>query len=311
MRNQSEDKFNNRTESNDSRQTRRDVLRSIGATAGILIGSGTAIDEVSAETVPTTPETFRVQGQEIITTYITPDEIQIKRRRVSPDLKERYGQAALVTTETHPRPEDHDNDLPQRDTRTIRQEWDTYYAKKDEWTEYLTERDKIASEISTMALDRPDDCPMWYHENVDGGFERKGPMNLVGITMNGEIDGLITVLQEEGGWSSIVVQYNRFAWVPQNSQFEMQHRSAATSSLRLLGGYHAKFWKTGNYITTTAHEDNEVKHEAISFNTAEFEMVDIFNQYSESNAIKNRYNFNNNGYLDHGGYVSHIYSSEP
>ncbi|UPM42013.1 hypothetical protein [Halocatena salina] len=295
--------------SKESKQTRRAVLRAIGVTTGSLIGLNTGTYEISAETIPTTPDAFRVQGKEIVTTRITPNEARVKRRRISTDLKERYGRESLVTIETYPRKDNNNDGLPNRETRTVRRPWNTYYAKEDEWDEYLTGRDKVMAEISPAALDRPADCPKWYYENVDGGFERKGPMNLVGLTINKKIDGLVSILQS-WGWTDNVLQYNRFAWIPQRSQFEQQHRSAAESSARLDGGYHVKFWATGDtYTTITAHEDDRVPHEAVSFNTAEFEIVDIFNSHGRSNAIKNRYNFNNSGYLDHGGYVSHIYSS--
>ncbi len=304
-----EESSNGQKEQNDCGQTRRMVLQSIGTTAGMLAGLGVSTREANANPVPDAPESFRVQGTEIVTTHIKPDEVRVRRRCVSTDLKERYGQQAIVSTETHPRPENQDDGLPKRNTRTIRRPWDTYYAKDDEWAEHLAKRDKEASSIETNALDKPIDCPKWYYENVDGGFERKGPMNLAGLTQSKNVSAITDILVSQG-WSDVVLQHNRFAWVPQRSQFEMQHKSVATDPARVDGGKHAKFWATGNnYITGTAHEDNWVPHEAVSYNSAEFQIVNIFNSRGIANAIKNRYNFNNGGYLDHGGYVSHLYSS--
>lgn len=246
----------------DCRRPRRDVLRSIGVAVGSLVGPGAS--EASAKALSTVPESFRVQGNETVRTHITPNEIQIKRRRVSSNLKERYGRASFVTTETRPRPENHADDLPQRDTRIARRPWDTYYAKEDEWKGYLIKRNKATTEISQKAVGRPADCPKWYYESVASGYERKGPMNIVGMTADKKIDGIVSILQS-WGWTDDVIQYNRFAWVPQRAQFEQQHRSAATDPIRPNGGYHVKFWATGDtYTTITAHEDNAIPHKSVS-----------------------------------------------
>lgn len=293
--------------SRSDQRTRRGVLRSIGVATGTVVGIGGATHRVSATAIPDALESFQTRGKETVTTHITPTEFRVKRQLVSTDLKERYGRASLVTTETHPRPTDHDDGLPERDLRKDHRSLETYYAKEDEWTKYLTERDKAASEMGPRAVDKPADCPKWYYDNVEGGFELKGPMNLVGECNSGTVDRLVSVLFADR-WTDVVIQYNRWAWVPQHTQFEMQHASAATHSAGFLGRRHVKFWKTGDqYFTGAAHEDDAFPHEVASYTAAEFEIVGIFNDSSDCSSNKNAYDFDNSGYGDHGGYASYIY----
>ncbi|MFD1646966.1 hypothetical protein [Haloarchaeobius litoreus] len=289
-------------------RTRRDVLRSLGVGAGTLAGLSAATRRALADTGDGLPDSFRVRGTETVTVRIDPEEVSVTRRRVSPDLERRYGRAsrALVTTETYPRPEARSDDLPARDTRTIRRPWDTHYATAEEWETYYTERDVSTTEVSGDALARPSDCPKWYFEAVDGGYELKGPMNLAGSNTFIDMDEAVDTLTSNG-WTDIVVQYNRYAWVPQNAQFEMQHQTAATGTFRILGGYHAKFWDTGDYVTMTAHEDDAVPHEAISYRTAENEIASVFEDASGVDAITDYYDFENGGDLDHDGFVTDLY----
>lgn len=289
-------------------RTRRDVLRSLGVAAGTVAGVSAATRRALAAPADGLPEAFRVRGTETVTVRIDPDEVSVRRRRVSPDLERRYGQAsrALVTTERYPRPDDRADDLPRRDSRTVRRPWDTHYAKAEEWRTYYTERDVSTTEVAGDAVSRPSDCPKWYFEQVDGGYELKGPMNLTGSNVFIDIDEAVDTLTSNG-WTDIVVQYNRYAWVPQNAQFEMQHQTAATGTFRILGGYHAKFWDTGDYVTVTAHEDDPVPHEAISYVTAENEIAGIFEDASGVGAITDYYDFENGGDLDHDGLVTDLY----
>lgn len=292
----------------DSDRTRRGVLRSLGVAAGTVAGLSAATRRALADPGDGLPASFRVRGTEVVTLRIDPDAVTVRRRRVSPDLERRYGRdsRALVTTETYPRPEHRSDGLPTRETRTLRRPWDTHYATADEWAAYYRQREVSATGVTTDAVARPSDCPKWEFEAVDGGFARSAPMNLAGSNAFVDVDGVVDTLTD-GGWTDIVVQYDRYAWVPQHQQFESQHAAAATSTFRILGGYHAKLWDTGDYVTVSAHEDDTVPHEAVSFEAAETEIASVFDGASDAGSIVDYYDFENGGQLDHDGLVTDLY----
>lgn len=156
-------------EDHDSRSNRESGRRRFLRTVGTLGLAGVGLPALSGRSGATGddsgPEAFRVTGREVIRTEITPETVTVHKRKISEDLRRRYGLTppVLTKTETLERPAPGEDDLPERDTTTIEREWDTYYAKEAPGLQGCSRRqvraawgrgDGLLSCWSSMTLDR-------------------------------------------------------------------------------------------------------------------------------------------------------------
>ncbi|UPW00504.1 hypothetical protein M0R88_00010 [Halorussus gelatinilyticus] len=283
--------------------TRRRFLKGIGAASAGAFGLPLLSDEGRAASESRAPEKFRVTGREIVQTKIRPEEVTVRTRKISPDLKKRYGLTppVLTKTETFRRPKPEADDLPERDTRTDKREWDTYYAKPDEWKDYH----QRSGGVGIQSKD-PDEenhpYGVWEYEAVDGGYETAAPMNVISERSTGDVAGVLT----SNGWTDNVVQYNRHAYNSATNQFEQQDKSVATGTFGFLGRKHLKMWEFEGYVSGSAHVDNSVPHEATSFEDAEQAIEGVFDDASGWYGSKDYYDMNNGYQLDHDNYATKL-----
>ncbi|NEU56407.1 hypothetical protein [Halorussus sp. MSC15.2] len=278
--------------------TRRQFMNGIVSLGLGALGLPLLSESGTAASGPAVPEKFRVTGREIVKTKIRPDSVTVTKRKISDDLRRRYGitPPVLTKTETFDRPKAKQDDLPLRDTRTEKRPWDTYYAKEDEWKAHY----RKTGGVSVQARD-PDeeDHPygVWEYEAVDGGYETAAPMNVISEQSAADVAGVLT----SNGWTDNVVQYNRYAYNSATNQFEQQDKSVATSTFGFLGRNHLKMWEFEGYVSGSAHVDSSVPHEATSFDDAEAAIEDVFDGASNWYGYDDYYDMNNGSQLDHDG----------
>ncbi len=276
--------------------TRRQFLQSIGAVSAGAFGLSLVSGEGRAASDSTGPEKFRVTGREIVQTKIRPEEVTVRTKKISSDLKKRYGLTppVLTKTETFQRPKPEADDLPERDTRTDKRKWDTYYAKPDEWKDYHQRSGGVSIQSKDPA---EEDHPygIWDYEAVDGGYETSAPMNVISEQSTGDVAGVLT----SNGWTDIVIQYNRYAYNSATNRFEQQDKSVATGTFGFLGRNHLKMWEFEGYVSGSAHTDSAVPHEATAFEDAEQAIEDIFDNASGWYGYKDYYQMDNGYQLDH------------
>ncbi len=303
---------------------RRGLLRAAGSTVAALglstglgvtgsssVGSAAAGSGGRTNDAASPPSRFGVRGREIRRVQIRPSEVEVHTRKTSPALKQRYGyeKGTVSKTETFERPKPEADDLPQRDTRTTNERWETEIATADEWKEAFDRGAGAASANAALSATGPsyreDDYPfgVFEYEKTDGLFEKTAPMNVISpYAMSSVVDVL-----ESNGYTGIVVQYNRHAFNTDTWQFETQHDSAATGTFGFLGRKHAKFWEFGGYVSCSAHVDSSVPHEAISHEDAEQHIEGIFDDVSGWYGHDDYYDLNNGSYLDHDGSATGLF----
>jgi hypothetical protein len=290
-----------------SRGGRRQFLKGIG-TFGVgalglpLLSRGGAAASGDSES-GAAPEKFRVTGKEVVQTKIRPDSVTFEKRKISDDLRRRYGISppVLTKTESVERPAPEKDDLPLRDTRTVEREWNTYYAKEDEWKAYFESGGDLGAEYLDPA---EEDHPygIWEYEAVDGGYETAAPMNIISEQSKGDVAGVLT----SNGWTDNVVQYNRHAYNSATNQFEQQHKSVATGTFGFLGRKHLKMWEFEGYVSGSAHIDSSVPHEATSFEDAEQAIENTFDDASGWYGYDDYYYMDNGYQLDHDSYATKL-----
>jgi hypothetical protein len=279
---------------------RRRFLRGVGALG--LAGVGLpALSTRGGASDDSGLDAFHVTGREVIRTEITPETVTVHKRKISPDLRKRYGLTppVLTKTESLERPAPGEDDLPERDTTTVEREWDTYYATEAEWTEYF--KGGVGAEYHDPVEDQKP-YGTWEYEAVDGGYEITAPMNIISEETTGAVTNVLT----SDGWTDNVVQYDRHAWNSETYQFETQHKSAATGTFGFLGRHHLKMWEFEGYVSGSAHVDSSAPHEATSFEDAEQEIESVFDGNSGWYGYGNYYDLDNGGHLDHDGQATKL-----
>lgn len=288
-------------------ESRRSFLRTLGGAASVFATASLFANGGAAKEGPA-PDEFAVSGHKIVRAEIRPDEVTVHTRRVSPDLARRYGitPPVLTKSETFDRPNPEADDLPQRDTRTEKRPWNTYYAKEDEWRSVLESRTDAAGLAYTQGTYAEEQNPygIWEYEAVDGGYEIAAPMNVVSDEAMTDVVNIL----DSNGWTTYVVQYNRHAWNSETNSFETQHASAATGTFGFLGRKHAKFWEFGGYTSCSAHIDDEVPHDAISFEDAEQAIEGVFDGASGWYGYDDYYDTNNESMRDHDGEATGLFT---
>lgn len=291
----------------DSNPSRRRFLRAAGGltsaalTAPFLTGAG------GADSGPA-PEKFRVSGHQIVKARIRPDEVVLEKRKIAPELRQRYGISppVLTKTETIQRQRPEADDLPRRDVRTHKHEWDTYYAKEEEWHEVLT-APKAAGFSASAEPSVETDYPygVWQYEEVDGGYEISSPMNVIASESIGDLKPVF----DDDGWSTgWIAEYTRYAWNSDTEQFESNHDSVANSAFGFLGRNHARMWEFGDHTSMSAHVDSSVPHSATSYLEAEREIEDVFDDASGWWGFQDYYDLPNCCKMDHNGHATRPYS---
>jgi hypothetical protein len=282
--------------------SRRRFLRGVGALGLAGLGLPALSTSGSASGDDSGLEAFRVTGKEIVRTEITPESVTVHKRKISDDLRRRYGLTppVLTKTESVERPAPGEDDLPERDTTTVEREWDTYYAKEAEWHEYFKGGEVGAAYHDPVEDQKP--YGTWEYEAVDGGYEITAPMNVISEETTGAVTGVLL----DAGWTDNVVQYDRHAWNSETYQFETQHKSVATGTFGFLGRHHLKMWEFEGYVSGSAHVDSSAPHEATSFEDAEQEIESIFDDASGWYGYEDYYDLDNGGHLDHDGQATKL-----
>ena len=255
---------------------------------------------------------FGVRGREIRRERIRPEEVEVTVRKSSPDLKKRYGKnkATISRTETYDRPKPEEDDLPTQETRTTTAPWEAEIATEAEWREAFTDSEsRSVGEASVSTTDhsyREDyyDFGLFEYEKTDGLFERTAPMNVISPE---SLSGVVGVL-DSNGYTTYVVQYDRYAWDSDQYTFRTQDRSAATGTFGFLGRKHVKFWEFGGYVSGSAHVDSSVPHEAVSFEDAEQHIEGKFDGASGWYGYDDYYDVDNGSFLDHDGSSTGLFS---
>lgn len=281
---------------------RRSFLRAVGGLAAAGLASGTAAGRGRTDL-----SSFAVSGRKYVRVEIEPETVTLHTRRESADLRRRYGRGkgVLRKTETFDRPDPADDDLPERAIRTERHPWETYYATPEEWRAVLSERGsrvRAASGVRPGETDHP--YGIWEYEAVDGGYEVAAPMNVLSPEGIGDV---VEVL-DDNGWTTYLLQYDRYAYNSATERFETQHRSAATSPFGFLGRTHAKFWEFEGYTSCSAHVDDAVPHDATSFDDAEAAIEDSFDGAAGWYGFDDYYATDNGSQLDHDGAATGLFS---
>lgn len=276
-------------------------LSSLGLTIPLLSGGGSASKQPA-------PEEFKVSGHQIITTDIEPDRVTVHKKKISSDLARRYDVTPpiLEKTETAERPNPALDDLPRRDTQTVKVPWDTYYAKEDEWKRVLKGRPQTANMLALSSGDpKESEEPygIYEYEEVDGGYEISAPMNVISSE---SMDDIVDVL-DSNGWTTYVVQWDRYAWNSDTQEFESSHKSAATGTFGFLGRNHGRFWEFGGYTSCCAHIDSSVPHEAKSLDDAEAKIEQIFDDESGWYGWDDCYYLDNGYMMDHDGKATGLF----
>lgn len=291
--------------------TRRQFLRGIGTLGVGALGLPLLSRDGAAESggsgdsgnSAAAPEKFRVTGREVVKTQIRPDAVTVTKRKISDDLRRRYGitPPVLETTETFDRPKPREDDLPLRDARTDEREWDTHYAKEDEWKAHFEGAGDVSAAYHAPA---EEDHPygIWEYEAVDGGYETAAPMNVISEQSASDVAGVLT----SNGWTDSVVQYNRHAWNSASHQFEQQHKSVATGTFGFLGRKHLKMWEFEGYVSGSAHIDSSAPHEATSFEDAEHAIEGVFDDASGWYGYDDYYAMDNGYALDHDSHATKL-----
>lgn len=290
-------------DSSSNRETgRRRFLRNTGALGLGALGLPALSSRGSAADGDSDIEAFHVTGREVIRTEITPEAVTVHKRKISDDLRRRYGitPPVLTKTETLERPAPGEDDLPERDTITTKREWDTYYATETEWKEYFKGGGVGAEYHDPVEDQKP--YGTWEYESVDTGYEITAPMNVISEETTGAVTNVLT----GDGWTDNVVQYNRHAWNSETYQFETQHKSVATGTFGFLGRHHLKMWEFEGYVSGSAHVDSSAPHEATSFEDAEQEIESVFDGTSGWYGYQNYYDLDNGGHLDHDGQATKL-----
>lgn len=282
--------------------TRRGAIGTLAALGAGVVTTGSAVGhggsgEANGE--------FGVRGQRVRRDEITPEEVTVTVRKSSPDLKRRYGQekATISKTETYPRPEPEADDLPMRDTQTVTEPWEATIATADEWRRAFDEGGASASTAGYSYREEYYDFGLFEYEKVDGLFERTAPMNLISPYSIGAITDVLT----NNGYTTTVVQYNRHAYDSERDEFRTQDKSAATGTFGFLGRTHVKFWGFGGYVSASAHVDDAVPHEAVSFDDAEQEIENIFDDAAYWYGDEDYYDVDNGSFLDHDGAATGLF----
>lgn len=292
----------NHDERSNPESGRRRFLRGVGTLglAGVGLPALSTRGEASDASVL---DAFRVTGKEIVRTEITPETVTVHKRKISEDLRKRYGLTppVLTKTESLERPAPGEDDLPERDVSTVEREWDTYYAKDREWKEYFKGSGEVGAAYHAPVEDQKP-YGTWEYEAVDGGYEITAPMNVISERTTEAVADVLT----DDGWTTSVVQYDRHAWNSETYQFETQHESAATGTFGFLGRHHLKMWEFEGYVSGSAHVDSSAPHEATSFEDAEQEIEGVFDDASGWYGYEDYYDLDNGGHLDHDGQATKL-----
>ncbi|MFC7079873.1 hypothetical protein [Halorussus caseinilyticus] len=282
--------------------SRRQFLKGIGTLGVGSLGLPLLSSDGRAESGPAAPEKFHVTGREVIKAKIRPDTVTVTKRKSSDDLRRRYGISppVLTKTETFDRPNAEEDDLPLRDTQTVEQDWNTYYAKEDEWKDHFQPTGVSTQSHAPAEEDHP--YGIWEYEAVDGGYETAAPMNIISEQSTGDVADVLT----SDGWTTSVVQYDRYAWNSGIGEFQTQHKSAATGTFGFLGRKHLKMWFFDGYLSGSAHIDSSAPHEATSFDDAEQAIENTFDDASGWYGYEDYYYMDNGYQLDHDSYATKL-----
>lgn len=283
---------------------RRSVLQKLGATTGVLatapfVGSVTADDDSSEN------GTFAMSGTEHVRVQYEPDEITTHWKKTSPELQERYGRAALETTETMERPEPEKDSYPLRGTVTDNRPWETRLATEDEWTREF-KRAETDGEVGALTHNETDySYGVWtYKENDNGYYEQGSPINLISPdSISDVLDSLYTwACSWQTGW---VAEHDRYAYNTDSYSFEVQHDSAASSTFGSVGRDHIRMWEFGGYTSIQAHVDSSAPHEATSYLDAERTVTDCLDS-ADWYTYDDFYDLPNCCPLDHNGAATRV-----
>ncbi|WP_323171959.1 hypothetical protein [Natrialba sp. PRR66] len=298
----------NRTSTNMNRRT---ALGALGASllatgTGFGIGGAGATDGSARELGE-----FRVTGTIVTRATIRPTAVTITKRKTSSELKERYGKSEVVEERTIERPDPEADDLPEKAKREERRDWDALYATGDEWeTLFETQQETLMFTDDGVSADAsyPSYVPKYYHAQDSGGYELKGPVNLLSNSTANAND-LAVEIDSEGGilWNTWPVEYGRHMYI--DGEWIENEASVASGPFGVLGRTHGRIW-TGpysNYGIVGAHIDDSAPHEATSYLDAEQEITGMMNGNSDYyDADNGEHPSTGNSLLDHNGDVSLI-----
>jgi hypothetical protein len=290
----------------DTTMNRRRLLKLTGSAIAASGVSGVAAGQGAPG------RNFHVTGNEIKQYKIRPQEVEYTVRKTSPALKQRYGfeKGTISKTETYTRPKPEEDDLPERDTRTVTNDWDTHIAKPGEWKQAFEQHRGAAADanaaVSATGASYKEydyDFGVYEYEKTDGLYEQTAPMNVISPYAMSSVVNVLT----DNGYTGVVVQYNRHAFNSDVGEFQQQHDSAATGTFGFLGRKHAKFWEFGSYVSCSAHVDSSVPHEATSHEDAEQHIEGVFDGEPYWYGDYNYYDLNNGSFLDHDGSATALF----
>lgn len=263
--------------------TRRSFARSIAAGGALLMGTSVGSASSTQSNRGPDKEDFRVEGKQIFRRKVRPKSVELKVTKVSQDLKERYGRKALQETVEHERPNPDEDHLPERSPTEVEQKpWDSYVAAEDEWAALRrTESESSEGVESAYGPRYPSSLPKYYHNNVDGLWELKGPINILSYNTDfSDAGDLAAAIAARGGsWTNRVVDSKRYALY--NGTYRRQDAAAATGTFGFRGRKHIRIWDAGDYIMGAAHIDSSYPHKATSYIKAEYALHDVVGGYRD------------------------------
>lgn len=283
--------------------SRRNVLKNISAAIATGVGITSASGNAKAVKPLVVPNEYSVTGRQISTVTIKPNSVTLTKKKISADLRRRYGLTPpiLSKTTTFDRLDPHNDPYPKQGTETVKRKWDTHYATESEWMEFLSEN-RSPEFFSPSPGEENHPYGIWEYEQINNGYEIAAPMNLLSEQSPNRIANILTM----NSWTTTVIQYNRWAWNSATNAFQTQEKSVATGTFGVLGRKHLRMWQFGGFTSGSAHIDSAVPHTATSYDGAEEAIEQIFDDVNNWQGIHNYYELNNTGQLDHDGKATKI-----
>lgn len=283
--------------------SRRAFLKlTTGAATAVTTTSIASAKEIGFSPTPRGPEEFRVQGKTIERVKYRPTEIEATTRHVSKQLQDRYGRATFEESITYPREKSENHtqelvqapietdDLPKKGTEVTTKDWVSFAATEDEWRSYRETTRGTAAELSIQLSGSDTIYAEWDYKKNNGVYLQAAPMNVVLPPNNLAFD--LDLVQREFGSSghptTEIIQYDRYAWDENSSQYKEQDQSVATSRAGTFGRQHGRLWDfddgSSAAISGQFHEDTAVPHTVKSFETAKDWAEGVFNSQGANSA---------------------------
>lgn len=162
--------------------------------------------------------------------------------------------------------------------------------------------------VPEILTERESPYARYYYSYEDGGYEPRGPVNVVVATA-----GTDTTLEDvmdvfwAADWVDYPAEYVRFAYDVHHDRYARQHVTAAQTYFGGFGRHHIRVWDFEGYVSIQAHEDTPARpgHEIASYESTRHLIEWLFHNDGWTVKPDGAY-FANESDPDHLGYVTVI-----